>query len=67
MTKTNLNHARYELTQYINTLGQYDPERSVLMKALHYIDHVLEHDSVKVACTPKPGYINQKLDEVGGY
>ena len=67
MSRISLIHSRNLLENHINTLGQYDPEKSVLMKSLYNIDRVLEIDPVKIACTPKPGYVNQKLNEMGGY
>ena len=63
----NLSHARYELVQYLNSIGEHHVTRSLIEKAIHDIDKVMKLNPTIRACTPESGYIDQKLKETGRY
>lgn len=63
----NLSRAQYELTQYLNRVGEYHPTRSLIEKGIRDINKVLDNDPTIKACTPKPGYVNKVLKETGRY
>ena len=63
----NLNRARYELTQYLNGLGKYDPTRSIIERSLKRIKLEIASNPTIKACTPEPGYVDQVLKETRRY
>ena len=63
----NLTNARYELIQYLKTIGEHHPSRSFIEKSIKNIDKVIENNPTQKACTPKIGYVDKVLKETGGY
>jgi len=63
----NLSNSRYELIQYLNSIGEYHPTRSIIEKTICDIDKVMKNNSITRACTPEIGYVNQVLKETGRY
>lgn len=42
----NLICARYELTEYLNSIGDYHPTRSLIENAIHNIDKVIKSNKM---------------------
>lgn len=63
----NLSCARYELIQYLNSIGKHHPTRSIVEKTIHDIDKVMKNNPTIRACTPKIGYVDQVLKKTGRY
>ena len=61
----NLSCARYELIQYLNSIGDHHLTRSLIEKAIRDINKVLDNDPTIRACTPKPGYVDKVLKKQG--
>lgn len=64
---SNLSNARYELIQYLKSINDYHPTRSIVEKTIHDIDKVMKNNPTIRACTPKTGYVDQVLKETGRY
>ena len=63
----NLSTAKYELVQYLHSVGEHHPTRSLIEKAICDIDKVMKNNPTTRACTPEPGYVDQVLKETGRY
>ena len=63
----NLSNARYELVEYLNSIGDHHPTRSLIEKSIYDIDKIMKLNPTIHACTPNAGYVNQKLKETGRY
>ena len=64
---TNLIKARYELVQYLESVGEHHLTRSFIEKAIKNIDKVMENNQTTKACTPKIGYVDKVLKTTGRY
>lgn len=63
----NLSRAQYELIQYLDSIGEHHPTRSLIEKVTRDIDKVIKSNPITKACTPESGYVDQVLKETGRY